>query len=182
MAVIAGQDESQPSSSVGAEGLCFEAGVPGYLVHRHNAELVLLTDWRATGSDSFLCGARVFAAQGFYRPLSSGHYDPLLFAERVRQAGIFVAHVGYGVTQNVHFVMHGLRVEVTGDLLVSDKPCDLVLHTHVHHLARSGSRLRGFVIDVAFMRGGEFVASGSGSGVGEQWNEKSRRSPGAELT
>lgn len=143
-------------------GLCFDAPVPGWLVHRRTGEQVLLTDWRAVGGNGFRCAARLPAAEGFERP-ASGRYSSLLLAECVRQAGILVAHAGYDVSPNVHFVMRGLRINLAGDLTRSDSPCDLVLDAVVHDLARSGPRVRGFVIDVAFRRRGELVASGSGS-------------------
>lgn len=140
----------------------FDTTVPRVLVHRRAVAEVLLTDWHALGGSTYVCGAQLPRAHSFYAPCS-GRYDPLLFAEALRQAGTLLAHADFGVSEHVHFLMDRLHIEVTGNTVVSERPCDLELVVQVHDVVRPGSRMQGFTLTAQFYRDGVVVASGTGS-------------------
>ncbi|MEU7485788.1 ScbA/BarX family gamma-butyrolactone biosynthesis protein [Streptomyces sp. NPDC042319] len=73
----------------------FEA-IPQQFVHKLDADEVLLTGWRKTGPDTYEVLARRPHAHSFYLS-GNGSYDPLLFAETVRQLLPLLSHAAYGV-------------------------------------------------------------------------------------
>ncbi|WP_223734306.1 ScbA/BarX family gamma-butyrolactone biosynthesis protein [Streptomyces purpurogeneiscleroticus] len=70
--------------------------IPQQFVHKLDPDEVLLTGWRKTGPDTYEVTARRPQAHSFYLS-GNGGYDPLLFAETVRQLLPLLSHAAYGV-------------------------------------------------------------------------------------
>ncbi|MEG3635399.1 ScbA/BarX family gamma-butyrolactone biosynthesis protein [Micromonospora palythoicola] len=111
--------------------LSYESTVPRRLVHRAAVSEVLLTSWHRIRGDSFLCGAQWPAAHRLYA--STGNtFDTLVLIETVRQAGILVAHEGYGIPRQSPFIMQRLQWRRESALLrESDNPHNSVVTVRV---------------------------------------------------
>ncbi|MFC6067899.1 ScbA/BarX family gamma-butyrolactone biosynthesis protein [Streptomyces ochraceiscleroticus] len=70
--------------------------IPQQFVHKLDPDEVLLTGWRKTGPDTYEVTARRPHTHSFYLS-GNGGYDPLLFAETVRQLLPLLSHAAYGV-------------------------------------------------------------------------------------
>ncbi|MEH1017226.1 ScbA/BarX family gamma-butyrolactone biosynthesis protein [Micromonospora sp. CPCC 206060] len=92
-----------------------------------------------------------------------GRLDPMLVAETIRQAGILVAHAGYGVSDGHHFVMRRLAWRCApGALRAPDGPVECVCVVRVSEVVRRADTVGGLRVDVQFCRDGEHFAAGSG--------------------
>jgi hypothetical protein len=144
------------------ELVSFNACVPRHLVHRQAVSEVLLTDWTRVGTDAFMCGAQWPRSHGFYGP-RLGRHDPLLVAETLRQVGILLAHTGYDVPHGYSFLMERLAFSVDpAGMRVGDRPADLLLEVEVGDVQRRPRGISGLRVDIAFLRDGVRVATGSG--------------------
>jgi hypothetical protein len=142
--------------------LSHESTVPRHLVHRAAVAEVLITDWQRTGEHTFTVAAQwppghlVYGSRG-------GQFDSMLAAETIRQAGILLAHVGYGVPHGWAFVMQRLRFSCTPDRLrVTACPLNLTATVQIGELVRRGTALRSMRVDLEIIRDGEPLAVGSG--------------------
>ncbi|MGW0736628.1 ScbA/BarX family gamma-butyrolactone biosynthesis protein [Streptomyces sp. NPDC002851] len=85
--------------------------VPPHYVHKRDVAEVLLTGWEQPCEDSFVVSARWPTRHRFYD--STGElYDPLFFAESVRQCFPLLSHAGYGIPFGHHLIWHYLNYEV----------------------------------------------------------------------
>ncbi|WP_441251434.1 ScbA/BarX family gamma-butyrolactone biosynthesis protein [Kitasatospora sp. McL0602] len=134
--------------------------VPRRFVHRASVSEVLLTGWQRTAPDRFLLGAQWPRTHSFYRPVD-GVYDPLLLAETVRQAGLLVAHAGYGVPLDYPFVMWDLTYQAEPEQMAVDWcPADLTVEVTCDPRYRRGI-LAGMNYHVEVYRGVERLGDGS---------------------
>ena len=67
------------------------------LVHRDAIAEVLLTDVIQLSETEFVIGAQWPRSHRVYRPDTDGRHDPMLILETVRQTGLALSHVGFGV-------------------------------------------------------------------------------------
>jgi hypothetical protein len=142
--------------------LSYDATVSRQLVHRAAAAEVLLTDWRQTGPDTFMLAAQWPRGHLLYG-VRDGRFDPLVVAETIRQAGILLAHVGYGVPQSSAFLMQRLAFDsVPEQLHATGKPFDLVIVVEVGAVLRRARTIGGMRIDVTLLHGDDLVGEGRG--------------------
>lgn len=143
--------------------LSYESTVSRHFVHRSAVAEVLLTDWRPTGGDTFVCAAQ-WPRGHTLRSVNDGDFDPLLVAETIRQCGILLAHVGYAVPLGDAFLMQRLRFACSPELMrpVGGRPLDLVVEVKVSEIQRRGRRISGMRIDTLLRTSDAQIAEGSG--------------------
>ncbi|NHC16617.1 ScbA/BarX family gamma-butyrolactone biosynthesis protein, partial [Motilibacter deserti] len=135
-AVPAG-DTAEPTGRAvrraGVRSLTFERTVARGLVHRASVAEVFITDAVEEAPDTFLVGAQWPRAHGFYRHDRAGRHDPMIAIESVRQAGLFLAHVFYGVPQGAQFIFTELsyRLLDAAALTAGSAPAQAVLRVSV---------------------------------------------------
>lgn len=139
-----------------------ERTVSRHLVHRASVSEVLITGWQATGPYDFLLGAQWPRAHGFYRLPGDRHHDPVLAAETVRQAGLLIGHVGFGVPQGHHVVLDDLSYAVEpAALAVAAAPASLMLRVACQDVRMRHGRLGSLRIQVELERDGRPLGHGS---------------------
>jgi hypothetical protein len=135
------------------------------LVHRDAIAEVLLTDLLRTGETEFLLGAQWSRSHRVYRPDHNGRHDPMLILESIRQAGLAVSHVGFGVG----FDQQSLMREVSFTLDPRTEPRGLLRSTDVaitvgcRDLVVRAGELRGMTLDLSFAADGLPFATGCGT-------------------
>lgn len=133
--------------------------VPRQLVHRAAVAEVFLTGWAVLDETRIRVHAQWPRAHSFYTP-RLGHYDPLLLAETIRQAGVLVAHSVYDVSLEQRFLMRDLHYAANlGRLAVGDRPADLELDVAFTQRRGSGGRFSA-AYTVTARRDGHVVATG----------------------
>ncbi|HJQ48146.1 MAG TPA: ScbA/BarX family gamma-butyrolactone biosynthesis protein [Amycolatopsis sp.] len=141
--------------------LSFASCVPCQLVHRRAVAEVLITDWRATGENSFDIAAQWPRGHRLYR-VREGRHDPLLVAETLRQAGIMLCHVAYDIPPDHSFLMDRLAFEVDpAGLVAGSTPADVVVRIKVTEGRRTKAQ-SSLRFDMEFRRDGRLVAEGIG--------------------
>jgi hypothetical protein len=135
------------------------------LVHRDAIAEVLLTDLLRTGETTFLLGAQWPRSHRVYRPDPNGRHDPMLVLESIRQSGLAVSHVAFGVGSDQQSLMR----DVSFTLDPQTEPRGLLRSTNVaitvecrDVLLRAG-RLRGMTLDLTFAADDLRFATGSGT-------------------
>ncbi|MFF3909993.1 ScbA/BarX family gamma-butyrolactone biosynthesis protein [Streptomyces sp. NPDC001848] len=93
------------------EGLCFDCRVPRRSVHKSAAGEVLLSDAVRLGDERFAVAAS-WHRDHFLAHLGGHASDPVLLAETVRQAAIYLSHRFHGVPYGHPFVLGGLAVDL----------------------------------------------------------------------
>jgi hypothetical protein len=142
--------------------LSFESTVDRRLVHRAAVSEVLITDWRKLGKGAFRCAVQWPRGHVLYSS-ADGYLDSTVVPESIRQIGILIAHVGYGVPECNRFIMKRLRFSCEPDLLYSPTaPLNVVADTQVTELHRRPDGSGGKRIDVRLSVAGSHVAEGSG--------------------
>ncbi|WP_405584609.1 ScbA/BarX family gamma-butyrolactone biosynthesis protein [Streptomyces sp. NBC_01190] len=137
--------------------------VPRRFVHRGDISGVLLTGFRNDGGDRFTFGVQWPRSHGFYGPVN-GRHDPMMVAETVRQAGLALGHLGYGVPEGHVFMMQNLRYRMTAHgLSLTGTPSDVLARVVCKNVRRRGTQLVSLTFDIWFEREGSVVGSGSGS-------------------
>ncbi|MFG3054416.1 ScbA/BarX family gamma-butyrolactone biosynthesis protein [Kitasatospora sp. NPDC048239] len=142
-----------------------ERTVSRHLVHRASVSEVLITGWQATGLYDFLLGAQWPRLHGFYRLPGDRHHDPLLLAETIRQAGLLIGHVGFGVPRGHHFAMDDLSYALgpagLDGLAVAGEPTSLMLRVSCEDVRMPHGRLGSLRVHVEVERAGCPVGRGS---------------------
>ncbi|MCX4593250.1 ScbA/BarX family gamma-butyrolactone biosynthesis protein [Streptomyces sp. NBC_01549] len=118
--------------------LTFLQPIPRHLVHRAAMAEVFVTDALPVGDDRFLVAAQWPRDHSLYHPDRLGFSDPLLVAETLRQASLYLAHRWYGVPLGHRFIGFGLSFEVTD-----------------HTALRIGRTLLPVILDAAWHRSEE---------------------------
>lgn len=133
--------------------------VPRQLVHRAAVAEVFLTGWAVLDDSRTRVHAQWPRAHSFYTP-RQGHYDPLLVAETIRQAGVLVAHCVYDVSLEQRFLMRDLYYSARREhLAVGDRPADLELELAFTERRGAGGRFSAR-FTVTARRDGHVVATG----------------------
>lgn len=96
------------------ETLRFLQPVTRELVHRSSVSEVFVTDGLHKGGAEFVVAAQWPRDHALYHPDENGRYDPLLFAETLRQAHFYAAHTFFDVPLGHRFVGQDLSFEITG--------------------------------------------------------------------
>ncbi|WP_170290618.1 ScbA/BarX family gamma-butyrolactone biosynthesis protein [Kitasatospora atroaurantiaca] len=135
--------------------------VPRKYVHRASVAEVLLTGWRQVQPDHFILGAQWPRTHSFYRPVAGVH-DPLLLAETIRQAGMLLAHAGYGVPLDYPFLLWDVSYQADpARMTVEPTPVDLTIRATCHELRFRRGVLAGMRCDTDIYRDGERLGGGS---------------------
>ncbi|WP_162002521.1 ScbA/BarX family gamma-butyrolactone biosynthesis protein [Streptomyces sp. CB01881] len=140
--------------------------VSRHLVHRSAVSEVLITGWHATGPYDFLLGAQWPRVHGFYRLPGDRHHDPVLLAETVRQAGLLIGHVGFGVPHGHEFALDELCYTLgpagLDALAVTAAPASLMLEVGCHDVRMRHGRLASLRVHAEIRRDGRLVGHASG--------------------
>jgi 2-oxo-3-(phosphooxy)propyl 3-oxoalkanoate synthase len=131
-----------------SSGLSFDQPVPRQLVHRAAIAEVFVTDAVVQGDDHYLVGAQWPRDHAFYHPTAGGGTDPVLFAETIRQAMVYLAHRHQDVPLGSRFTGRDIAWELTdtAPLLVRAEPTAALLDARWTWLDRRRRRLRVDVI------------------------------------
>ncbi|WP_371493593.1 lactone biosynthesis protein, mmfl [Kitasatospora sp. NBC_00374] len=103
---------AQPSKPDPHRLLTFEHGVPRRLVHKAAVSEVLLTDALMLDTDRFVVAAQWPREHLLYNGAANGSSDPLLVAETIRQAVIYLSHRFYAVPEGHHFILDSLEFDI----------------------------------------------------------------------
>ncbi|GGQ39497.1 adhesin [Streptomyces griseomycini] len=135
--------------------------VPRQFVHRAALAEVLLSDWSARDGGGFTVTAQWPRRHSFFALPEDTHYDPLLIAETIRQAGTLLAHTELGVPLGHQFLMSELSVSVLPERLrIPAAPDTVALEvTHEAVQERRGQHV-GAGYRVVLRIGGRTVATG----------------------
>ncbi|MER7111314.1 ScbA/BarX family gamma-butyrolactone biosynthesis protein [Streptomyces sp. NPDC000229] len=137
--------------------------MPKEFVHRAAVAEVMLTDWRRRSDTRFDVTAQWPRGHSFFSPIS-GHHDPLLAAETIRQVGSLLAHAEFGVPFGHHFLMWDLDYSVEPEhLLVGDAPASLDIDVVCTDVKRRGGALAGLRYTAVIRRNGHLAVTGSAS-------------------
>ncbi len=140
----------------------FEQPVPRRYVHRAAVSEVLLTHFAEDElPNSFRISAQWPRAHGYYRPVD-GRHDPMLLTETIRQAGLMVGHVGYGIPLDHRFIMSRISIDLGAEGVdCGGKPTNLVLSVSCINLKYRGRQVIGCEGLVAVYDGSTQVGAGS---------------------
>jgi hypothetical protein len=137
------------------------------LVHRTDPGEVLVTDAHRVGPDRFRCAARWRRSHRTYAPNSGRRHSPLLVAETIRQACLFLSAEFLGVPPESHFVIRSLGFDIDQEHEPGDggESTDVVLDVRVSGVRRDAGSGRTVALEMAaeYTAGGRPFASSSGS-------------------
>ncbi|MFD4248067.1 ScbA/BarX family gamma-butyrolactone biosynthesis protein [Streptomyces sp. NPDC058525] len=136
------------------------SALPREYVHKSAHSEVLLTGWRAVAPDEYVVTAQWPRAHSFYSPDASGHHDPLLLAESVRQAIPLLSHVAYDAPFGHRQIWDTFSYSMNAAaLVVGSAPADITLHIACSDITRRGRRLAGLTMHVTATREGELLGT-----------------------
>lgn len=143
-------------------GLDFERTVARRLVHRAAVAEVFVTDAVVLGEDHFLVGGQWPRDHALYHPDAQRRSDPLLFAETIRQALVYLAHWHYEVPLGHRFVGYDMYFEITDPaaLCVGGRPIPVELEARWQWTDRRPPRRYGARLEVVLSVGGRRCGRG----------------------
>ncbi|MFD7257573.1 ScbA/BarX family gamma-butyrolactone biosynthesis protein [Streptomyces sp. NPDC059874] len=128
------------------------------LVHKREPAEVLLTGWYRCGSDTFTVTARWPESHPFYES-RGGAFDPMLFAETVRQSTLLISHAAYDVPVGHQLIWDHFTYAVDPSAMrVGSGPAVVELRVTCSDIVRRSSRLAAVSMD--------FVALADGVEIG----------------
>lgn len=143
--------------------LDFQRTVSRRLVHRAAVAEVFVTDAVVLGEDHFLVASQWPRDHALYHPDAQRRSDPLLFAETIRQALVYLAHWHYGVPLTHRFVGYDMDFEITdpGALCVGGRPMPVELEARWQWTDHRPPRRYGARLEVGLSVGGRRCGRGS---------------------
>ncbi|MET9496595.1 ScbA/BarX family gamma-butyrolactone biosynthesis protein [Streptomyces sp. NPDC006552] len=144
-----------------SQTLAAPARIPGRLVHKRNADEVLLTSFLRLENEEFLINAEWPKRHAFYGA-RHGHLDPLLAVESVRQSVPLISHAGYGAAMNNRQSWLFLRYSLDARALrIPERGARSPLQMHVacSKGSRRTAQLGGLAMSVTLRRGEVRVGS-----------------------
>ncbi|WP_434598860.1 ScbA/BarX family gamma-butyrolactone biosynthesis protein [Streptomyces sp. A5-4] len=137
--------------------------VPRQFVHRAAVAEVFLTGWAPVDDKSFSVTAQWPRAHSFFTPIS-GHYDPLLAAETIRQVGALLAHTAFEVPLDHKFLLWDLNYTVAPEhIALGSTPADLELDVVCTEIRLRGRKLSRLRYEAAIRHDGRVIATGGAS-------------------
>ncbi|MEN8655981.1 ScbA/BarX family gamma-butyrolactone biosynthesis protein [Streptomyces sp. 21So2-11] len=137
--------------------------VPRQFVHRAAVAEVFLTGWAPVDDKSFSVTAQWPRAHSFFTPIS-GHYDPMLAAETIRQVGALLAHTAFEVPLDHKFLMWDLNYTVAPEYIaLGSTPADLELDVVCSEIRLRGRKLARLRYEAAIRHRGQVIATGGAS-------------------
>ncbi|MYT75058.1 MULTISPECIES: ScbA/BarX family gamma-butyrolactone biosynthesis protein [unclassified Streptomyces] len=106
-------DASEMPSEIQRRPLSYAQPVARHLVHRAAVAEVFITDSARTGEHTFRVAAQWPRDHALYGPPAGGASDPLLFAETLRQAMVYLAHVHHDIPLTHQFLGKACTFEIT---------------------------------------------------------------------
>jgi hypothetical protein len=150
-----------PNRNITDQQLSFSSVVPKHLVHRRALSEVVLTDWAAVGTDSFLCAAQWSRSHSLYR-VRHGLHDALLMAETLRQSGILLSHTELDVPLDHRFLIDRIAwLAHPYGLACVGAPVDVVGQVDVTRQGSQRGAVRRMQFDVVFTRDGKRIGTGT---------------------
>jgi hypothetical protein len=145
--------------------ITFERLVPRALVDRGDTTTVLITDWKADGTE-LTTGAVWSRLGGYYTLLDEGTHDPLLVLETFRQAALLSAHVVDDVPLATMQIMRSVEfTAVRAGIKVTAEPTEVTCVLSTRRQERSRQSIMQTAIGLRLYRGGDLIAHGSGRAV-----------------
>ncbi|MFE0481211.1 ScbA/BarX family gamma-butyrolactone biosynthesis protein [Streptomyces tendae] len=143
--------------------LTFQQTIPRRMVHRAAVAEVFVTDAVSLGDDRFLVGAQWPRDHALYHPDDEGRSDPLLVAETIRQALVYLGHWHYGVPLTHRFVGRTMDFEITDAdaLRVGSQPLSVVLDGRWRWVDSRPTQRFGMCLEVVLSVGGKECGRGS---------------------
>lgn len=143
--------------------LTFQRPVPRRLVHRASMAEVFVTGAVPTGEGRFLVGAQWPRDHALYHPDQHRLSDPLLFAETIRQALVYLAHRYYAVPLSYRFIGGDLDFDIARPelLRVGGAPVSVVLDAAGTWTRQHLSQRYDMRLDVVLTVDGERCGRGS---------------------
>ncbi|MTE21013.1 A-factor biosynthesis protein [Streptomyces sp. TRM43335] len=139
----------------------FEQTVPRALVHRSAVSEVLLTGAAPRGRDVHTVGTQWARGHSYYGAIDGRWHDPMLFAESIRQAGLFLAHHALGVPMDHRFLVGSASFEISEEgVRLVDRPADVLLDVTLRDIRCRGVHVSSFAYDVTAHRAGVRIGSG----------------------
>lgn len=92
--------------------LDFGQTVPRWMTHRRSVSEVFVCGTAALGDDVFAVAVQLPRAHALWADRAPGHHDPLMAAESGRQAMIALAHVHFGLGQELMMVARSCDMRV----------------------------------------------------------------------
>ncbi|MDQ8706880.1 ScbA/BarX family gamma-butyrolactone biosynthesis protein [Streptomyces sp. LHD-70] len=161
MSALLQADRPASESLLPEEPELFEQTVPRTLVHRAAVSEVLLTGFRPTGADAYRVGAQWSRGHSYYGAVAGRWHDPMLFAESIRQIGLFLAHEALQVPLGAHFVTDTTSFEMTEDgARIGARPAHVCLDVMFRDVVRRGSSVKSYAYDVVAHRDGVPIGTG----------------------
>ncbi|MCF3960174.1 ScbA/BarX family gamma-butyrolactone biosynthesis protein [Streptomyces fuscigenes] len=149
----------RPASALRADDRALPplTAIPRQLVHKDTQAEVLLCGWQQDGDDTFAIPAQWPRSHTFYHPAHE-LYDPMLFAESVRQAIPLVSHVGYGAPMDNRQIWDHFRCTIFPEALHrGPRPADCDLRLTCTDVVRRAGRLGRTTMQATAVRGGQRV-------------------------
>ncbi|MET7815841.1 ScbA/BarX family gamma-butyrolactone biosynthesis protein [Streptomyces sp. NPDC005395] len=145
------------------QDLTFQQTIPRQMVHRAAVAEVFVTDAVSLGDDRFLVGAQWPRDHALYHPDEEGRSDPLLVAETIRQALVYLGHWHYGVPLTHRFVGRNMDFEITDAdaLRVGSQPLSVVLDARWRWVDSKPTQRFGMCLEVVLSVGGKECGRGS---------------------
>ncbi|WP_018722267.1 ScbA/BarX family gamma-butyrolactone biosynthesis protein [Salinispora fenicalii] len=132
------------------------------LVHRAATSEVLLTDWRQIDEHTFLSAAQWPRGHSLYGTTDE-HLDPLFVGETIRQAGILITHVGYGVPRGHKMIMKNLKWTCEpANLRSPEGPLQCEVMIRASKVLQGRGTANGMTLDFLLKRKGQWLAEGTG--------------------
>lgn len=141
----------------------FDRSISRHLVHKSAVSEVFLTYDAQTGSNSFSIYAQ-WPRRHFYYKVGSSRIDPVIVAETLRQATIFIAHKYYAVPLAHRFLMSGLGIRLVSNhhREAADSPVDVYLDVKVDRIKQHRQGIVAFRTNVDFYVQGMLIGRGVG--------------------
>jgi 2-oxo-3-(phosphooxy)propyl 3-oxoalkanoate synthase len=141
----------------------------------------LVTDLQIVGEDNFAVSARWPAQQGL---LGNGSYDPMLYAETVRQAALVIARRAFDAPLKEGPLPYQVSWEVNADgLRATGAPVDLMLTATAHDVRRQDGQVERMRLEFDCYRDGYrvgFATQGWSAMSAASYRRARGANPGAE--
>lgn len=135
-------------------------------VHKTRKSACLVQDWSPAGQDQFTVRLRPSkAVDSYYRPQAdtAGYvHDVMTLGEAVRQVGLLLPHVAYGVPADWSFIMTGLDADIGGPASAPHADTAVEVLTSCRPLRAASGALRSMVLDLDFLEHDRVFARGQG--------------------
>ncbi|MFI9363769.1 ScbA/BarX family gamma-butyrolactone biosynthesis protein [Kitasatospora sp. NPDC053057] len=130
-------------------------------VHRACHAEVFITGSEALGDTTFAVTAQWPRAHTFFSTPDGTRHDPMLAAETIRQAGLYLAHTRFGVPLDHKFMMWNLDyVTHVRRLSIGAMPTDLIIEATLVPQPRRIRSTVDFTLSAIIRRGPHLAATG----------------------